>query len=37
MVQDDEDRMHGNDERVPLASLDFGMRLVYGAMRRVAR
>jgi acetylornithine deacetylase/succinyl-diaminopimelate desuccinylase-like protein len=37
MDQDDEDRMHGNDERVPLASLDFGMRMVYGAMLRVAR
>jgi acetylornithine deacetylase/succinyl-diaminopimelate desuccinylase-like protein len=29
--------MHGNDERVPLASLDFGTRLIYGAVRRVAR
>lgn len=37
MDQDDEDRMHGNDERVPLASLEFGLRLVYGAMYRVAR
>jgi acetylornithine deacetylase/succinyl-diaminopimelate desuccinylase-like protein len=37
MNQDDEDRMHGNDERVPLASLDFGTRLIYGAVRRVAR
>ena len=36
MNQDDEDRMHGNDERVPLASLEFGTRLVYGAMLRVA-
>jgi acetylornithine deacetylase/succinyl-diaminopimelate desuccinylase-like protein len=37
MNQDDEDRMHGNDERVPLASLEFGTKLVYGAVARVAR
>ncbi len=37
MNQDDEDRMHGNDERVPLASLEFGTRLIYGAIVRVAR
>ena len=37
MNQDDEDRMHGNDERVPLASLDFGTRLIYGAISRVAK
>ena len=37
MNQDDEDRMHGNDERVPLASLDFGTRMIYGAILRVAR
>ena len=37
MNQDDEDRMHGNDERVPLASLDFGTRMIYGAVFRVAR
>src|SRR6476469_8175123 len=37
MNQDDEDRMHGNDERVPLASLEFGTKLVYGAIARVAR
>lgn len=36
MDQDDEDRMHGNDERIPLASLAFGTRLIYGAIRRVA-
>jgi acetylornithine deacetylase/succinyl-diaminopimelate desuccinylase-like protein len=35
--QDDEDRMHGNDERIPLASLEFGTKLVYGAVARVAR
>jgi acetylornithine deacetylase/succinyl-diaminopimelate desuccinylase-like protein len=37
MNQDDEDRMHGNDERIPLRSLDFGTRLVYGTMLRVTR
>jgi acetylornithine deacetylase/succinyl-diaminopimelate desuccinylase-like protein len=37
MTQDDEDRMHGNDERVPLASLAFGTRLIYEAIARVAR
>jgi acetylornithine deacetylase/succinyl-diaminopimelate desuccinylase-like protein len=37
MNQNDEDRMHGNDERVPLASLHFGTRLIYGAVSRVAR
>ncbi|NUO94157.1 MAG: M20/M25/M40 family metallo-hydrolase [Gemmatimonadaceae bacterium] len=37
MNQDDEDRMHGNDERIPLASLDFGTRMIYGAILRVAR
>jgi acetylornithine deacetylase/succinyl-diaminopimelate desuccinylase-like protein len=35
--QDDEERMHGNDERLPLASLEFGTKLVYGAISRVAR
>jgi acetylornithine deacetylase/succinyl-diaminopimelate desuccinylase-like protein len=37
MDQHDEDRMHGNDERIPLASLDFGTRLIFGAVHRVAR
>jgi carboxypeptidase PM20D1 len=37
MNQNDEDRMHGNDERIPLASLDFGTRLIFGAIHRVAR
>ena len=37
MNQDDEDRMHGNDERIPLASLDFGTRLIYGAIHRLTR
>jgi len=35
--QDDEERMHGNDERIPLASLEFGTKLIYGAVARVAR
>jgi len=37
MDQDDEDRMHGNDERIPLASLEFGTRLIFGAVYRVTR
>ena len=37
MNQDDEDRMHGNDERIPLASLEFGTKLIYGSVLRVAR
>jgi acetylornithine deacetylase/succinyl-diaminopimelate desuccinylase-like protein len=37
MNQDDEDRMHGNMERIPLASLDFGTRMIYGAVLRVAK
>jgi acetylornithine deacetylase/succinyl-diaminopimelate desuccinylase-like protein len=37
MNQNDEDRMHGNDERIPLASLDFGTKMIYGAIARVAR
>jgi len=37
MAQADEERMHGNDERVPLASLHFGTRLIYGAIDRIAR
>ena len=36
MVQADEERMHGNDERLPLASLHFGTRLIYGAIERIA-
>ena len=35
MNQDDEDRMHGNDERVPLTSLLFGTKVIYGAILRV--
>ncbi|HEU4640900.1 MAG TPA: M20/M25/M40 family metallo-hydrolase [Gemmatimonadaceae bacterium] len=37
MTQEDEDRMHGNDERIPLAALHFGTRLIFGAIARVAR
>jgi acetylornithine deacetylase/succinyl-diaminopimelate desuccinylase-like protein len=37
MLQSDEARMHGNDERVPLESLHFGTRLIYGAIERIAR
>lgn len=36
MDQDDEERMHGNDERIPIASLEFGMTRTYGAIARVA-
>lgn len=37
MRQDDEDRMHGNDERIPLDALHFGTRLIYGALYNVTR
>jgi acetylornithine deacetylase/succinyl-diaminopimelate desuccinylase-like protein len=37
LEQSDEERMHGNDERVPLESLDLGTRLVYGIIHRVTR
>jgi carboxypeptidase PM20D1 len=37
MSQDDEDRMHGNDERIPLESLHWGTRMIYGAVWRVAK
>lgn len=33
---DDEQRMHGHDERVPVDALAFGTRLIHGAIRRVA-
>lgn len=36
MAQSDEERMHGNDERVPLESLHFGTRLIFGAISRIA-
>jgi acetylornithine deacetylase/succinyl-diaminopimelate desuccinylase-like protein len=37
MLQADEERMHGHDERVPVESLAFGARLIYEATLRVAR
>jgi acetylornithine deacetylase/succinyl-diaminopimelate desuccinylase-like protein len=37
LAQEDEDRMHGNDERVPVSAMGFGTRLIYGAILRVAR
>ncbi|HJP60444.1 MAG TPA: M20/M25/M40 family metallo-hydrolase [Gemmatimonadaceae bacterium] len=37
MVQSDEERMHGNDERIPLESLHFGVRLIHGSLARIAR
>jgi acetylornithine deacetylase/succinyl-diaminopimelate desuccinylase-like protein len=37
MDQGDEDRMHGNDERLPLKALEFGTRMIYGAILRVAQ
>lgn len=36
MLPSDEARMHGHDERVPIESLNFGMRVLYEAVRRVA-
>jgi len=36
MEQPDEERMHGHDERVPIESLHFGVRLIFEAIRRVA-
>jgi acetylornithine deacetylase/succinyl-diaminopimelate desuccinylase-like protein len=37
MEQSDEERMHGNDERVPLASLHFGTRLIFRSIELIAR
>lgn len=37
MVQSDEERMHGNDERVPIAALHFGTRLIFRAVEIIAR
>jgi acetylornithine deacetylase/succinyl-diaminopimelate desuccinylase-like protein len=37
MLQADEERMHGADERVPLESLYFGTRLIFGAISRIAQ
>jgi acetylornithine deacetylase/succinyl-diaminopimelate desuccinylase-like protein len=32
---DDESRMHGHDERVPVSGVQFGVQLIYDAVRRV--
>jgi acetylornithine deacetylase/succinyl-diaminopimelate desuccinylase-like protein len=37
LAQDDEDRMHAHDERVPIESLGYGVRVVYGIVRRMVR
>ncbi len=36
MVQSDEERMHGHNERVPLQSLHFGTRLIYETILEIA-
>ncbi len=36
LAQEDEERMHGNDERVPLESLLFGTKVIYIATLNVA-
>ena len=36
MEQGDEERMHGNDERIPLDALEFGTRLIHDAIVRIA-
>jgi acetylornithine deacetylase/succinyl-diaminopimelate desuccinylase-like protein len=36
MAQEDEERMHAHDERIPVESLHFGTRLIYEAIRRIA-
>jgi acetylornithine deacetylase/succinyl-diaminopimelate desuccinylase-like protein len=35
MPQADEERMHGHDERIPIASLHFGTRLIFETLVRV--
>ena len=35
LEQGDEERMHGHDERVSLESIAYGVRLVYGVVRRI--
>lgn len=37
MPQADEERMHGHDERIPVASLHFGTRLIYETLVAVTR
>jgi acetylornithine deacetylase/succinyl-diaminopimelate desuccinylase-like protein len=36
LAQEDEERMHGNDERVPVESLLFGTKVIYLATLNVA-
>jgi acetylornithine deacetylase/succinyl-diaminopimelate desuccinylase-like protein len=36
LTVEDEGRMHGHDERVPVTSLHFGLRLLFEAVRQVA-
>ena len=36
MEYSDEQRMHGHDERVPIESLHFGTRLIYGTIEKIA-
>ena len=36
LTMDDETRMHGHDERVPVEALGFGLRLVAGFVARLA-
>ena len=36
MQQEDEERMHGHDERIPVASLHFGTRLIFDSIKRIA-
>ena len=36
MAQGDEERMHGHDERIPVASLHFGTRLIFDSISRIA-
>lgn len=36
MLQEDEERMHGHDERIPLDALAFGTRVIHDAVVRVA-
>ena len=35
LTQEDEHRMHGHDERVPVSALSFGVQTVYGAVARM--
>lgn len=37
LALEDEDRMHGNDERVPIESLEFGTKVTFYAIWNIAR